>query len=583
MFLIAIFTRYNSLLAITPILIIIFSKKRILGDLKQIFIGIVAFLFALIPFFVFYTNIFKDPLFPFAAAFAQVEYLRESATTPYQDALWYVKLLYDNFFNPNRILLILFFFSLLLGLSIYVYRLIKENIVSYKKYIIFVFFLVIYLSLFNSAGLIFRQIILLALSFSLFSLIKNSEYAWLDCAVFAWFVSYLDYNSHIMFRLERYQIPMFFPISYLVVLSLSTISTAYRSLNIKSIRFLIKAIVCIIALGIALQSYYFGFSKVSKSEDKLVVDIKKAASWLRTTEKNIDNKVVYSDVWPAISWYMKTDVTPSPAYKNVKSYEHELLENDADYFITIRNRNLNYYDLTEKIGQVKIYSKKINAKFPKKPRVLFIGQKWNRYIDEVLDYKYFVMDEIDYATGNYAFGKSLYIDNYTVKELQNYPVVLAYNFKWKDRLKAEKTIINYASSGGNVILDASGNVSTYHYNLNNSSFLNILVERKHITTPSYINFMDNDSIGYKSNDKFQFDEIWTGMTYRPINKTIDVDVFAEINKNPIIMRQKIGKGNVYWIGYNLVWHSYLYNSKVERKAINNMLDLAYSSSLLLKK
>lgn len=584
MFLGAIFTRYNSLLAIIPIIIIIFSKEKFLGDLKQFFAGIGVLLIALLPFFIFYTKIFGDPFFPFAAAFTQIEHLREAVSTPFQDALWYIKTLYINYLSPqNKIASYSFIISLITGLLIFVYRVIKENKFSFKRYSVFAGIIIIYLIIFNHAGLILRQIVLLALTLSFYSLVRKKDYAWLDSAFFGWFISYLDYNSHVMFRLERYQIPMSIPLVYLTIVTLSTISTAYSSLNIKSIRFVVKLIVYLIALSTALTSYNFGFNQVSKTEDKVVVDIKKASTWLSDKENNIEKKTVHSDVWPAVSWYMKIKVDPVPVYKNNKSYEHELLENNVDYLLTIRNRKYLYYKLIKKIGQISIYAKNNNIKIPYKPKVLFLGQKWNRYIDEVLNYKYYVKDEIDYATGNYAFGKSLYVDNYTVEELKKYPAILVYDFKWKDRLKTEKIIINYLSSGGNIIIDASGNVSTYHYNLNNTSFINMLIERKQIGTNSIINFKDDINDGLKENIEFESDGIWSGMSYRPINPNIKVNTLAKAGNSPLIIKQKVGKGNIYWIGYNFVWHAYLNKNKNERRLIENVLDSAYRSSLLLKK
>jgi hypothetical protein len=58
---------------------------------------------------------------------------------------------------------------------------------------------------------------------------------------------------------------------------------------------------------------------------------------------------------------------------------------------------------------------------------------------------------------------------------------------------------------------------------------------------------------------------WYGAVYDPLPASAgDRKVLARLGSEPVITVQNHGKGRVYWIGQNLVWHAYIHENATEQ-------------------
>lgn len=120
-------------------------------------------------------------------------------------------------------------------------------------------------------------------------------------------------------------------------------------------------------------------------------------------------------------------------------------------------------------------------------------------------------------------------------------------------------------SGGTLVIDASGNLEGSFYNLDNAEFMNTIITRKSLEAnpkiePNTVNFSPFLSDG----------ETWYGAHYEPTNQS-QIQPLVTADGNILIGEQKIGKGRIIWIGYNLVWHAFHLENPEEKVLIQSVI------------
>lgn len=164
-------------------------------------------------------------------------------------------------------------------------------------------------------------------------------------------------------------------------------------------------------------------------------------------------------------------------------------------------------------------------------------------------------------------GKSTGIDSHSLEELQQYPYVLLYNFKWRDQEKAEELLMKYVESGGTLVIDASGNMEGTFYSLDNSEFLHTIITRKLLPENPKI---EPNSVNFSP---FQEDgQPWYGADYQSTGDN-KIEPLVTANGRTLIGVQKIGKGRIIWIGYNFVWHAFHTDNKDEMRLIQESIGI----------
>lgn len=574
----AVLTRFTAALMIFPILLILLTRGNILRQFKQIITGIAVSVGATIPYFYMNLKTFGDAIFPLAIAFGLVTAEGEEFTSPAKiNKAWYIQHLREFIVPANMTILFYILVSIVLvGLAIYAVKVFSEA--RQKGLAVLGLILVLggYTIMFLKMGLLVRQIAIFLLGLILFFILRDeaskNRFLWFDIAVLSWFLVYFDFHSHV-YPFQRYFVTMAPAVTYFTVLGIDTLTHAStRKLISLATRITTSIILVTLFIGSSVWLYQ---QRPDMAGAALVSDIKQAASWLRQTDPDIASRKIYSDSWVDYSWYLKQNVKPMPFFKDKRAFTHALEKYNIDYYLTLGKRNIRSYDLIKQVGTNAYIYRKNPSKFQRKPRMLYIGRNWQNYIEDVTDFKYFVI----YEGGKYGTGKSIYIDNYTLTELQKYPVILLYNFKWHDRKKAESLLADYIRGGGRIIIDATGNTASgVQYNLESDNFLKVAILRKSLPANPKIQMVSELEADHAKFSPFLSDgDVWYGATYTVIKGESSIRNLATAENDTLIGEQRIGKGKVYWLGYNLVWHAFHLKNKDEEKVIQHLFSLALRS------
>lgn len=103
-----------------------------------------------------------------------------------------------------------------------------------------------------------------------------------------------------------------------------------------------------------------------------------------------------------------------------------------------------------------------------------------------------------------------------------------------------------------------------YYNLDEAVFLNTSISKKSLPVNPKIqpalNFSPFLSDG----------ETWYGAHYEPTSQS-QIQPLVTADGNILIGEQKIGKGRIIWIGYNLVWHAFHLENPEEKVLIQSVI------------
>lgn len=573
-FIAATLTRFTALLLVFPVLLIFFTKPpdKVEFSIRSFLFGVLASLILYLPFAIFYSEKFGNPFFPLSVAFsAASDTASPTESFAYEPNLgWYV-------FNLKRfitaetgevIFLILGVLSLA-GLAFYFYCLLES--VDFKKIGLAVLAAIVYVLIFFQGGLVLRQFSTFILCFFLYLIFRSdnrrmNENLGFFLVFFCWFLVYFDFHSHLGVKVDRYFIVMAPGFTCLALFGLDQLTEVFSSEKIKTV---LKGATYFLLAFFIVASFYSYFQQARARPDYLVADAKRTSNWLKG--QNISQAVIYSDIWPVFSWYLKRNVFAMPTFKDPRAFNHELEKNQADYFLTIRKRPFSSFVLVKKFGSVSVY-KANPLLFASKTRLLYLGRNWQNYLEEVLDYQYFVHFEV----GRYGLGKTTYIDNFTLEELKKYPLVFLYNFRWRNREKAQNLLTQYLKSGGKILIDLSANLDGYNYNLQGQSFLGVVAEGKALSGLPEIAISPELGLKRVKFSPFVCEERgeWYGADYLTLTGEIKLKKLVKTDGKVLVAEQKIGKGRIYWIGYNLVWHAFIKENKDERQLIQRLVEIA---------
>jgi hypothetical protein len=573
LFLAAVLTRFTALLLVFPILLIIFAESEFISYIKEISKGVFVSFCLYLPFAYFYFRKSGDPLFPFVRAFSVVTGGSAEESFAYNPSLsWYALHLKDFIVGSSTTdtFFLLFIFLGFFGLVVYLINLLKPK--GHKGFVVTFLLCVAYITVFLKGGLFFRQIAVFLLCYLIYQYFKQgtgeeNRKLWLDMTALCWFLVYFDFHSHQGVKVARYFIVMAPGFTYLLLIGFQQLASVFNSISWKTFS---KVLTYGILFFFLFTSLAFSYKKIEPKPDPLVYDAKQASKWLKQNDPNISQATIYSDLWPVFSWYLGQDVQAMPFFKNPQAFNHELEKFNVDYYLSIRDHDLPSYDFVKKIRSIKIFRKN-PKKYSQKIRLLYLGKNWENYLEEVLDYKYFVL----YDLGKYKMGKSVYVDNYSLEELSEYPLIFLYNFRWHNQRRAENLLLDYVRQGGKVVVDLSGNTKGHNYNVDASSFLGMLVERKAFPKNPNITFDEGLELSGVEFSPFTVEgKEWYGASYKKIENSSQIRSLVQVDSELLVGEQKLGEGKIYWIGYNFVWHAFISENKSEQKLIQRLVEIA---------
>jgi 4-amino-4-deoxy-L-arabinose transferase-like glycosyltransferase len=386
LFTVAFLARYTSAILVFPMILYLLMNDDFIKNMKKISFGILAGLVIITPFFIYIyeklgnlnsiINIFTSTLIGSGASVNDLGYnpdklyylthiLNYISVSPLQGT-------YSQILNPSygfpSVLSYITVIIVLFGLSIYLYGIMKKKIQEIDIYnknktnlqliILILLFIVGILSFFTSSYLITEFIILGALYVGYRLLkgtkIKNLE---IDFLFLSWFVSFFIFHSIIPLKVDRYFITMSPALAYFIILGLSIVIEKYKfkfkqeKLKSGGLYFIVVLVFLSSITAVNLghtPKHGYGFY------------IQSASDWLMEYDPNYQDKVIYSDYDPALTWSLKKEVKfgVPRLYTSSEAFSNYLIGNNADYYIdTLSNPkpDIPGYHIIKNITSISIY------------------------------------------------------------------------------------------------------------------------------------------------------------------------------------------------------------------------------------
>jgi 4-amino-4-deoxy-L-arabinose transferase-like glycosyltransferase len=383
----AFLTRYNSALIIFPILLYILINKTEIKNIKNIFIGISASVLLLIPVFIFFYEKSGNLLYSFTSSFGMTSNTSLSGNVAYDPNLFFFIDRFPSFIGFEGIFIILIIVGGFLLYAILKFKQTQKKlpnglkIETPSKKIKWTLFGVLTLLFIGSFGQIlsyFSEVLFFILIYLFYDLIKNLNIKDIDTHLlfFTWFMAFFIFQSIFVIKDNRYFVVMAPPVAYFLVLCLSKISNEF-AIKIKkhNVTFPLLAVVLtlIIFFSAAITIPSIQESNHSTKVTNEIVTL--ASDWFIKYDPYYKNKIIYSDLWPQFSWYLKTNVIPMPEFKGGQKfysgvtdynltpqdnieYNQELNNNNVDYYFSARKGlNLSSYKPIKQFGSLIIYKK----------------------------------------------------------------------------------------------------------------------------------------------------------------------------------------------------------------------------------
>lgn len=181
-------------------------------------------------------------------------------------------------------------------------------------------------------------------------LYSKSKIPKLDLMVFTWFLTYLFAHSLICLKVDRYFITMVIPLTYILMLGISELKNLISTSKY-------NALVIFLAVGVVISSlsYYFTITPY-----RLDSNLENAATWLKNYDPNYRQKIIFSDHWIGMSWYLKYEVKRGNPddFKSIDDLSKMLINSNATYFIwTKKGFELKGFEIIKKFKGAIIYER----------------------------------------------------------------------------------------------------------------------------------------------------------------------------------------------------------------------------------
>jgi hypothetical protein len=239
----------------------------------------------------------------------------------------------------------------------------KSN--SYKiKLALCVVLVLVFLSSFGMTMYLINELLFFVIAYLLYDLTRDmkNENLGLHIMVFVWFMMFFIFSSVFVIKSPRYFLLMTPPIVYFMILGLSKVSKilGYKFQN----RSAVFSIIALIITSLILLSSAYQIPLILYSNGDEVItneQIQMASQWFVNYDPDYKSQNIYSDLWPNLSWYLKTDVKSVPVFKDNQTFidgvknntfnqadsnqfNNYLVTNNADYYFCIRpDLNLTSY------------------------------------------------------------------------------------------------------------------------------------------------------------------------------------------------------------------------------------------------
>lgn len=386
MLMVAILTRYTTALLIIPLLFYFIIGTNFLQNagkpLKRIILVLciiapfIIYAYLKITYFAYLILLVIDPLL-FGKSFG----VGDAAYNP--DNLYYlnhmlnyiavgpIKGNYYEILSPSlgsaSILAFVITALVIAGLGIYIYTLLerkleKTNIISKSgiaQVIILGVLVISGIYSFFTAPYLITDIIVFLICLLIYNLLRDvgGKNLKMDLLFMLWFFTFFIMHSITPVKVDRYLITVAPALAYFIFLGLSVIIERYKSkISGKSLR----SWGLYVAVGLVfLTSTTVTFAGHTPNTC-LIKYVEPTTQWLEEYDSQYQDKIIFSDYSPAVSWSMKKMVTTTVLsdYNNTDEFSSMLINSNAEYYIDVFSDpkpTLNGYRVINKTDLITIY------------------------------------------------------------------------------------------------------------------------------------------------------------------------------------------------------------------------------------
>jgi hypothetical protein len=211
-----------------------------------------------------------------------------------------------------------------------------------------------------------------------------------------------------------------------------------------------------------------------------------------------------------------------------------------------------------------------------KPKVLVISKFDIRGYDQI-----FTLANMGMAPFEKSYlieGKGT-IDDYTLKDLQPYDVVVLHGYDYKSRAKAWKLIADYVNQGGNLLVETGWQYTAPDWQAEAAPEVLPLTKLEWMDLGQSGNFvLENSEIGGAVDTNQFFPLVWEGQSWKVSTSGKEnlkdwAEVVVSWKNYPLVAAGRYGQGKVVWSGMNLFAHARQREkiSQEEIKLLGNLL------------
>ncbi len=185
----------------------------------------------------------------------------------------------------------------------------------------------------------------------------------LDLAIIIWFLTYFISHSFLSVKVDRYFVTMIPAMVYLIVLGLSSTGNILARLSGKlNHRNIISGVLVLLMAVMLFSSSIYPYQ--NNVPYPIYGYLEEGGTWMADYDPDYADKIIFSNQWPAFSWYLKTSVQrgfPSD-FKTSDEFAQMLKKSNATYYIGVYNgyMQLNGYKRVGNTTEVYFFQR-INA------------------------------------------------------------------------------------------------------------------------------------------------------------------------------------------------------------------------------
>lgn len=370
---VAFLARYTALLMVFPIFLYLLINKNIIKNFKKLALGMISALALITPLF-FYIYLKLGNLTPIINIATSTILGSGSATNDLgynPDPFYFSKNIlnyisvgpfngpYNAIQNPSQgepsLIAYIIAFIVVVGLLMYIYHIFKKkfqtmdfskkNIAIKNKNILFAvsltFLLIGLLISFFTTSYIITELVFLGTLYFAYLFLKDSKIANLefDFLFLSWFMAFFIFHSTFQLKVDRYFITMTPALTYFIILGLGVFINGFinnmEKFKLKINHESLKSWGLFLIVGVLLLSCTTATHIGHSDKRGYVYYMNIACEELISHDPNYQDKIIYSDYDPALTWLLKKEVkirvpriSGSP-----EVLSKDLQDGNADYYI----------------------------------------------------------------------------------------------------------------------------------------------------------------------------------------------------------------------------------------------------------